>query len=912
LDNSGAFDAVMFNFIEFEELFMNFSRTIKVLLILVLFMITQFEVFAGEGTSLQEGPSVEDFIRDFNKPGPVGKDQVLNTNGVRPEDKDIRAAIIKAMKFLLSKQKEDGSWDDDLRMLGMLGRTADEALDPVSFTAICALGLRRHAELLPDQDVKGAVRKASNYVMDRVIRGTLSNSAMYAIWRYSMGLQLLVAEYKDISRSKVAADIAYRAELGLVAGRMIRNIADMQFVSSDSPAKLKEARVKISSKSSGPSNFGLVCAYPSEVDYRGGALVLEVIEGSTAELRGIKVGDRIIQLNRQRIENSYDYYDVASHFVGGQKVEIRYYLAHKDGNGHKAPKKNKKMKGFSTQVKNSWPGHIGVRVVDSAGGVSVTRIVSSKLKKSKTVKFFEGDLIVEIDKQKISGIKDYQKAMTTLEMGKKVRVKVMRKGKEKSVSGITVVPVSVGRVSITPVYEDKSGRNGIKVAAVGKEMGKNIQFGDRIIRFNGSPVLGMDHFISLLTTCPQDVPIQVRVIRDIKTEVGTKEVKRKIRHLGKDGKPGKEIEITQAVVTYKTVPEEVNTEITPLENNIENVYRGTSNFHDFGSLKAAGSALDLTWRVQEGEQFWVMPVYVAEVDKKGIGYKLFRKGDKILTIDYNGKVHTIAHKLEMRELLRKIPAGSEITVTVERKNKKKELLIKRTAKAATMGDAQVQGGWSYYKVGEAFTFVTATVILAMLEANEHMQKDLPDEYGKSTFTRILKPAIEFMQKMNMYGSYAYRPGAARGMDNKARGSIGRITACELAMSKAKAKKHNKTTVKKALDTWLENRRELDIVRLYRMTHHREHYNNAAYYWLFSHYHSARAANLVGGRTQKNVHETVLKVMMATQRENGTWLGHASFGELCGTARALMIFGEIEADFRHLPEGAEDKYGKDKK
>ncbi|MCA8938395.1 MAG: hypothetical protein KDB07_01185, partial [Planctomycetes bacterium] len=136
------------------------------------------------------------------------------------------------------------------------------------------------------------------------------------------------------------------------------------------------------------------------------------------------------------------------------------------------------------------------------------------------------------------------------------------------------------------------------------------------------------------------------------------------------------------------------------------------------------------------------------------------------------------------------------------------------------------------------------------------------------------------------------------------GGLGRIMVCQLAL--ATHKKTTKASVRKSLKTWLELRHELDIVRDYPITHYHKRFNNAAYYWLFGHYFALRAANFNGkGKVEDEARETILAVLMQDKEKDGTWLGHHSFGPLCGTAQALMIFGEFDAPWR-LPHGAGPK------
>jgi hypothetical protein len=130
-----------------------------------------------------------------------------------------------------------------------------------------------------------------------------------------------------------------------------------------------------------------------------------------------------------------------------------------------------------------------------------------------------------------------------------------------------------------------------------------------------------------------------------------------------------------------------------------------------------------------------------------------------------------------------------------------------------------------------------------------------------------------------------------------RGCMGRNACCELAM--VIATRRSKNDLKKTLDTWLKYRGELDKVRDFWHTHHRTStgFYNAAYYWLFGHYHACLAANFLGGPHKKKIQEVCLKALMLKRNKDGTWNDHESFGPLVGTSEALMILGEIDGAFR---------------
>jgi hypothetical protein len=77
----------------------------------------------------------------------------------------------------------------------------------------------------------------------------------------------------------------------------------------------------------------------------------------------------------------------------------------------------------------------------------------------------------------------------------------------------------------------------------------------------------------------------------------------------------------------------------------------------------------------------------------------------------------------------------------------------------------------------------------------------------------------------------------------------------------------------------------------------DRYFNASYYWLYGHYHTILAAKEIGGRLYDRVNEICVKALMLTRHADGLWLGHPSFGKLCGTCEALWILGETEGEWR---------------
>jgi hypothetical protein len=162
-------------------------------------------------------------------------------------------------------------------------------------------------------------------------------------------------------------------------------------------------------------------------------------------------------------------------------------------------------------------------------------------------------------------------------------------------------------------------------------------------------------------------------------------------------------------------------------------------------------------------------------------------------------------------------------------------------------------------------------------------------------------------------TYAYRMGSYKAVKGAVdvRGCQGRNAVSELALVRYGKVGRRKAHMKDTIEMWVKNRHQLDAVR--RMEyyapggrgspHNFDRWNNAAYYWLFGHYHTLLAAKECGGRTFDEINEICTKAVLLTQHEDGTWLGHPSFGKLCGTSLALWILGETEGEW-HDHSGGE--------
>jgi S1-C subfamily serine protease len=274
-------------------------------------------------------------------------------------------------------------------------------------------------------------------------------------------------------------------------------------------------------------------------------------------------------------------------------------------------------------------------------------------------------------------------------------------------------------------------------------------------------------------------------------------------------------------------------------------------------------------------------------------------GDIIVSIA-NVKVPT--HVFYTR-LMGKFLAGETVDIVVNRAGKL--LMGKAVLGKADRAFTDVEeGGWSYYPfLGESMTFATSATLMALYDAATVMGIKAPVQAIKAA-----EAMVNGLRCLDMNDgateTYAYRvgevnlgskrPGSNRYFIDQ-RGCMGRNSVCELAM--VRAGKRSKADLEKTLQNWMKNRGELDKVRNFAGTHYQELYNNAAYYWLFGHMYSIRAAREVGGATYDKVNEVVVKALMLKKEKDGGWLHHVAFGKVCGTAMALIAFGDTKGGWR---------------
>jgi hypothetical protein len=315
-----------------------------------------------------------------------------------------------------------------------------------------------------------------------------------------------------------------------------------------------------------------------------------------------------------------------------------------------------------------------------------------------------------------------------------------------------------------------------------------------------------------------------------------------------------------------------------------------------------GASRDKKDRQSNGGFFGVVPsdedeigkegALVMNVDPKGpAGTGGMKGGDRILEID-GIKVESVNHLYDVVDSLKPTQVVKVKVLRVEGMEEKMKARFGKLPPPENqnplVGKPPEDGAWSYYQTG-AVTFGTSTAIMALLDARS-IGVDIPQD----SLDRAIR-FVESQQIANDLGeeSYTYTQGGNRGPAGDIRGAIGRVCACELAMQRAG--KHKPDDLKDAVALFVKRRGELDRVRGYPGNHFVRSFMNAAYYFLYGHYYSAKAVGqLKDPKDREKYGAFIQEALLKIQHPEGTWTDHEAWGQLYGTAMAMMAMGELKS------------------
>ena len=176
------------------------------------------------------------------------------------------------------------------------------------------------------------------------------------------------------------------------------------------------------------------------VKNKEGALVANVQPDSPADKAGLKAGDVIIKMGKKKLKNARQIYTDVATLKPGQIVR---FVILRDGRKKtlsvKMGKRPDDIEESNSQVaKESAPGNLGIRVVpldrrarkqldaeDITSGVVVFRVDPGS---PAALSVRNGDIIVEVNRDKVSGVESFSKLTSTSKKGDDLLLLIYRRG----------------------------------------------------------------------------------------------------------------------------------------------------------------------------------------------------------------------------------------------------------------------------------------------------------------------------------------------------------------------------------------------------------------------------------------------------------------------------------------------------
>ena len=168
-----------------------------------------------------------------------------------------------------------------------------------------------------------------------------------------------------------------------------------------------------------------------------GALVGDVIEGSPAEKAGLQRGDVIIEYDGKKIEEPYQLRNMVANTTPGQEVELKIIRE------NKAEIKKVTISELPAEMQKPSKSEYnnllrGVTVQDLAPEIYNKLNLPKKLKgvivsdigedSPATMVLKEGDVLQEINRQKINNVRDYENTAAKIKPGENILLLVFRSG----------------------------------------------------------------------------------------------------------------------------------------------------------------------------------------------------------------------------------------------------------------------------------------------------------------------------------------------------------------------------------------------------------------------------------------------------------------------------------------------------
>lgn len=316
-----------------------------------------------------------------------------------------------------------------------------------------------------------------------------------------------------------------------------------------------------------------------------------------------------------------------------------------------------------------------------------------------------------------------------------------------------------------------------------------------------------------------------------------------------------------------------------------NIYAPVPDSHL--AFRTGCSTLALSGLLDSGDR---RPEVVAAIDKAESW--LFKKLPKLRHLDPTTTYNVWGHAYGLRAIADLYEYHKDDEAKLSRLRELADLQIKMLVKTE-----DVNGGWGYLDFedhtahfsGIPTSFSTATVLLAMKDAQDHFEIQLPDREIKRGLDSINKQKTADWSFVYSY-THRLRP---RVPINRPAGSLGRSQVCMAALRKF----GDERVTDELLVHWLHRLclREgwFDIARK-RPVPHETHFSISGYFYYYAFYYATECLQMLPAGTQKEFLPHLARHILEKQEKDGSWWDYPlyDYHQPYGTGYALTTLARL--------------------
>ncbi len=431
-------------------------------------MVDRFKAILAMGLLISIGAiesvsSADDVVLEGRRQLP---DYEADVYGPLPFSEEVTGFLVHELNYILSRQKENGSWDS-AQPIGN-GRSTTEAggtVGNVTLTSMCGYSLRKWVEFGPET-FEDAIERALRFVAYMVTSGKLRNNVIDAPWHYIYSLRFLAAECPNVE------DPLLRKQIEDACAIIIRELKDTQHGTYGQ----RSIRFRWQKR----SNPGLIVRDTKDSP----ATVVHCDTNSPAFAAGLRTGDRLLTAGGTLADTAVRYAMSELDWVSGDSVEFMVL-------------REKEPLRFQVKLPGQYPGTLGLRIREGEEGVSIAGFDYLSNRDSAPLRL--GDRVLKVDDRAIAKKADLDKLL--LYAGQKVKLQIQREGKTHSFDYVCApVPATDFGITFPGGRFDQSTQEGLPIdrfAAGSCLKAAGLRQGDRLVRIDGALVLNRRHFSRL-------------------------------------------------------------------------------------------------------------------------------------------------------------------------------------------------------------------------------------------------------------------------------------------------------------------------------------------------------------------------------------------------------------------------------